>query len=71
MILDTSAPQRIKDVADRLIAQVEKVIIGKRPEIEHAVVAMLCQGHLLIEDVPGIGKTMLAKSSPKTWPRCS
>lgn len=49
-------------VIDRIIANVEKVIIGKRNEVEQAVVALLCQGHLLIEDVPGVGKTTLAKS---------
>jgi MoxR-like ATPase len=62
MILDTSAPQRIKDVSSRVIDQVEKVIIGKRPVIEEVMVAILCEGHVLLEDVPGIGKTMLARS---------
>jgi MoxR-like ATPase len=41
---------------------VEQVVIGKRAEIELAVVGLACQGHLLIEDVPGVGKTMLAKA---------
>jgi len=41
---------------------VERVIVGKRDPVRLAVVALLCQGHLLIEDVPGTGKTMLAKS---------
>jgi len=45
-----------------LIENVEKVIIGKRPVIELAVVAMLCRGHVLLEDVPGTGKTMLARA---------
>ncbi len=45
-----------------LIENVEKVIIGKRPVIELAVVALLCRGHLLLEDVPGTGKTMLARA---------
>jgi len=49
-------------VIERIVANVEQVIIGKRAEVELAVVALLCQGHLLIEDVPGVGKTMLAKS---------
>ena len=51
-----------KVVAQTIIANVEKVIIGKHDTIELAVVSLLCQGHLLIEDVPGVGKTMLAKS---------
>lgn len=50
------------DVIENIVNNVEKVIIGKRQEIELAVMTLLCQGHLLIEDVPGVGKTMLAKS---------
>jgi MoxR-like ATPase len=45
-----------------IISNVEKVIIGKHAEIQLTVVALACDGHLLIEDVPGVGKTMLAKS---------
>jgi MoxR-like ATPase len=45
-----------------LISNVEKVIVGKRSVIELAVVAMLCRGHVLLEDVPGTGKTMLARA---------
>ncbi|MDW7990857.1 MAG: AAA family ATPase, partial [Anaerolineae bacterium] len=41
---------------------VERVIVGKREAIELTVIGLLCQGHLLIEDVPGTGKTMLARS---------
>lgn len=47
---------------ESLIANVEKVIVGKRPVIELAVVALLCRGHVLLEDVPGTGKTMLARA---------
>jgi MoxR-like ATPase len=52
----------IKGLADRVIENVEKVIVGKRESVRLTVVGLLCQGHLLIEDVPGTGKTMLAKS---------
>jgi MoxR-like ATPase len=52
----------IQSVTDRVIANIEQVIIGKRQTVELAVVGLLCQGHLLIEDVPGVGKTMLARS---------
>jgi len=45
-----------------LISNIEKVIIGKRPVIELAVVSLLCRGHVLLEDVPGTGKTMLARA---------
>ncbi len=49
-------------IADRIIGNVEKVIIGKEREVRLALVALLCQGHVLIEDVPGVGKTILARS---------
>ena len=62
MTLDTSAPRRIQQVASEIIDEVEKVIVGKRHVIEQVVVAILCEGHVLLEDVPGIGKTMLARS---------
>ena len=48
--------------AARIIDNVEQVIIGKREQIELLLVALLCQGHVLLEDVPGTGKTMLARS---------
>jgi MoxR-like ATPase len=51
-----------KIIAERIIANVEKVIIGKEREVRLALVALLCQGHVLIEDVPGVGKTILARS---------
>jgi len=56
----------VQVVAQALTANVEKVIIGKRGVVELAVVGLLCQGHLLIEDVPGVGKTMLARSIAKS-----
>jgi len=52
----------VQTFAERVIANIEQVIIGKRDAVELAVVGLLCQGHLLIEDVPGVGKTMLARS---------
>jgi MoxR-like ATPase len=48
--------------ATRVIDNVETVIVGKRAQIELTMVALLCQGHVLIEDVPGTGKTMLARA---------
>ena len=48
--------------AQRLIDNISLVIFGKRSEVELAVAGLLAQGHILIEDVPGVGKTMLAKS---------
>lgn len=46
----------------KIIENVETVIVGKREQIELLLVALLCQGHVLLEDVPGTGKTMLARS---------
>jgi MoxR-like ATPase len=50
------------EVLRAILENVEKVVVGKRSEIELTIVALAGQGHLLIEDVPGVGKTMLAKS---------
>lgn len=52
----------VQSFAEKVINNVEKVIVGKREVIELTVINLLCQGHLLIEDVPGVGKTMLARS---------
>ena len=49
-------------VAERVVQNVEKVIIGKHKEVEMTLLALLCKGHVLIEDVPGVGKTALAKA---------
>ncbi len=57
-----SALGSVTAFAGRVIENVETVIIGKREVIEYLLVAMLCQGHALIEDVPGTGKTMLARA---------
>ena len=52
----------IKTTADRLQESVERVIVGKPEVVRLALVALLCEGHILLEDVPGLGKTTLAKS---------
>jgi MoxR-like ATPase len=52
----------VQEFSHRLVSNIEKVIVGKRETVELAVITLLCQGHLLIEDVPGVGKTMLARS---------
>jgi MoxR-like ATPase len=53
---------QVEAFAEQVIANVERVIVGKRDVVELAVVGLLSQGHLLVEDVPGVGKTMLARS---------
>jgi MoxR-like ATPase len=52
----------IQDFAAQITENVERVIVGKRDTIELLLVALLCEGHILIEDVPGVGKTMLARA---------
>jgi MoxR-like ATPase len=53
---------KIQESGEKVVANVERVIVGKHHEVRLALVALLCQGHLLIEDVPGTGKTVLAKA---------
>ena len=53
---------QIQPFAEKIITNIYKVIIGKRSPVQLAVIGLLCQGHLLIEDVPGVGKTVLARS---------
>src|SRR5262252_9008174 len=48
--------------AAKIIGNMEKVIIGKRPQLTLALVAYFCEGHILLEDVPGVAKTMLARA---------
>lgn len=57
-----SALADIVSVAGTVINNIEKVVVGKRAEVELALIALLSRGHILIEDVPGVGKTVLAKS---------
>src|SRR6476661_8961405 len=52
----------VAGVANRIIANIEKVIIGKRPQVTLAVAAYFSEGHILLEDVPGVAKTMLARA---------
>ncbi len=54
--------EAVKSLTNRVVGNVEKVIIGKRDVVELTMLALLCQGHILIEDVPGTGKTILARS---------
>src|SRR5437870_13628986 len=52
----------VRALGIRLTDNVEQVIVGKRQEVQMTLIALLCQGHVLVEDVPGVGKTMLAKA---------
>lgn len=51
-----------KEIISKLIENIEKVIVGKREVVELCLVALISRGHILIEDVPGLGKTMLARA---------
>ncbi len=51
-----------RELAQKIIDNIERVIVGKSRAVELGVIALMCEGHALIEDVPGVGKTMLARS---------
>ena len=57
---------KIQDIANHLVENVSKVIVGKENVIRLMFVALLCEGHVLIEDIPGIGKTTLARAVAKS-----
>lgn len=52
----------VQGVSERIAQSVSQVILGKRNEVRLTVLGLLCQGHILIEDIPGVGKTMMAKA---------
>lgn len=54
--------EQLQTVTDKLCANVEKVIVGKHEAVQKTMLALLVQGHVLIEDVPGVGKTILARA---------
>jgi MoxR-like ATPase len=56
------APAEVSEVAQRLIENIERVVVGKHDQVELAVATLLAEGHLLIQDVPGVAKTMLARA---------
>jgi MoxR-like ATPase len=60
--MDSTTVEQIRDLGTKVRENVEKVVVGKSDVVELAIVALLCEGHILLEDVPGIGKTVLAKS---------
>ena len=61
----TASIRIVAEITERIAQTVGQVIIGKRNEIRLAVLGLLCRGHILIEDIPGVGKTMMARSLSK------
>jgi MoxR-like ATPase len=59
--VDAGAPA-VRDAAEQVRANIARVIVGKQPIVELLLVALLCEGHVLLEDVPGTGKTTLARA---------
>jgi MoxR-like ATPase len=59
---DKAGISKVQEFSETIISNVEKVIVGKRSSIERVLIALMCGGHVLIEDVPGTGKTMLARA---------
>ncbi len=58
--------KHVQTFAQTIIDNVERVIVGQREALELTLVALLCEGHVLLEDVPGVGKTMMARSLGKS-----
>jgi len=57
---------RVRDAAQQIQENIARVIVGKQETIELLLVTLFCEGHVLLEDVPGIGKTTLAKTLAKS-----
>jgi len=64
--MEEMTAQLIKTAAEKVKENVERVIVGKGEVVELAITCLLCEGHILLEDVPGLGKTVLAKSLAKS-----
>jgi MoxR-like ATPase len=56
----------VSSIAERVSGSVERVIMGKHREVQRVFIALLCRGHVLLEDVPGVGKTVLAKAMARS-----
>jgi len=56
----------VKAFGEKLLENLEKVVVGKHSALEMVVIGLLCQGHVLIEDVPGVGKTVMARAMAKS-----
>jgi len=66
IVADSQTVAQIAATARKIIDNVERVIVGKRHVVQMALVSLLCEGHILLEDVPGVAKTMLARALAKS-----
>src|SRR5512141_1776603 len=64
--MDPNPQATIRDAALRLQTNVSTAVIGRADVIELIFIALLCEGHVLIEDVPGVGKTLLARATARS-----
>ena len=62
MAIDRSELKKVSSISEAILDEVEKAVIGKRKPLEIILAAILTEGHILIEDLPGLGKTLIAKS---------
>jgi MoxR-like ATPase len=60
--LTPSETEKTQELAFRILSNLEKVVFGKRSVLELVIIGLFSEGHILIEDVPGVGKTILARS---------
>src|SRR2546430_346360 len=67
IIAGVGAAEIVTRVADAFLANVSRAIVNKDEEVRLCLITLLCRGHLLIEDVPGVGKTMLAKALARSF----
>lgn len=64
--MEINSVTQVREMAQKISENIEKVIIGKSDKIEKVLISMLCSGHILLEDIPGTGKTTMAKALAKS-----
>lgn len=64
--IDAAAVKRLSEARDRLKAEIGKLVVGQTEVIDHLLIALLCRGHALMLGVPGLGKTLMARTMART-----